>query len=98
MTTRRALIGPAVTVAQAAKMLLATGEDTLWVCEGGRILGVVTKQDLLRAYVRHFNGATTCVEQIMEGQEHFASKHREHRGSLAPGLSGLVTPDHGRWS
>jgi CBS domain-containing protein len=98
MTTERMIIGPNASVAWAAKLLLRTGGDTLWVCEGGKTLGVVTKQDLLRAYVRRLDAADTRVAEIMEGQDHFAPENRERGSAGESGLPGLVVPDHGRWS
>jgi len=78
--------------------MLKTAGDTLWVCEGGKTLGVVSKQDLLRAYVRELDAATTRVEQVMEGQDHFAPKNPEPSSTAASRPPGLVTPDHGRWA
>lgn len=39
-------IGPASTLREAAEIMLATGEETLWVTEGGRLLGAVGLRDL----------------------------------------------------
>ena len=45
-------ISPRTTVAEAARMMTAKGVNRLIVLEGDRLVGIVTRADLVRAYVR----------------------------------------------
>ena len=58
VTAREAMTAPAVTIApgqrisETAALMTARGLNRLPVVEGGRLVGIVTRADLVRAYVR----------------------------------------------
>ena len=58
LTARKAMTAPAITiapyrsVADAARLMCERGVNRLPVVEGGRLVGIVTRADLVRAFVR----------------------------------------------
>ena len=52
MTAPAVTIGPARSVADAAALMLDEGVSRLPVVEGGRLVGIVTRHDLVRAFAR----------------------------------------------
>jgi Zn-dependent protease/predicted transcriptional regulator len=64
MTREFAALAPTDSVARGLEMVYQTGQDNFPVMDGDRLLGMVSRQDLLAAVNRH--GMHTAVANVME--------------------------------
>jgi predicted transcriptional regulator len=64
MTREFAALAPTDSVARGLEMVYQTGQDNFPVMDGDRLLGMVSRQDLLAAVNRH--GMHTAVADVME--------------------------------
>jgi signal-transduction protein with cAMP-binding, CBS, and nucleotidyltransferase domain len=64
---------PWETIAAAAQRILAHGVDALGVCAGGRLLGVISERDVVRAVADGADPHTAAVGAYVRWGTHAAS-------------------------
>jgi len=88
MTAPLATVAPDVPVTAAARLLADAGVRRLFVVDDGRVVGVLSRRDLLRGYLRDDPDIGAQVEQTVRAA--FPDSHTIVRASVADGVVTLV--------
>ncbi len=75
MTSDVCVIEPQETVRRAAQLMQEMNIGSLPVCDGERLLGMLTDRDItVRAVAEGMDGETTCVSDVMSIDVHYCSQ------------------------
>lgn len=78
MSTEVQLIAPGATLRQAAQMMLDLDLGALPVCEGSRLLGMVTDRDItVRGVAAGLSPETACVADVMTQALEFCTEDQD---------------------
>ena len=78
MTRGARSLSPADTVLQAAQAMAELNVGAIPVCEGGKLVGMVTDRDIvLRAVARSLDGKTTRLSDVMSGNIRCATEDQD---------------------
>jgi CBS domain-containing protein len=78
MSTEVQLIAPTATLRQAAQMMLEQDVGALPVCEGSRLLGMVTDRDItVRGVAAGLSPETACVADVMTQTLEFCTEDQD---------------------
>jgi CBS domain-containing protein len=78
MSTEVQLIAPTATLRQAAQMMLDQDVGALPVCEGSRLLGMVTDRDItVRGVAAGLSPETACVADVMTQTLEFCTEDQD---------------------
>ena len=96
MTHNADRVVPSATIAEAARLMVGSRISSVIVIEHGKVLGIVTERDILRAMRQHHD-ATQCITTLMSSPVHTVSEEMDfrsaYRSAALRGIRHLVVTD-----
>jgi CBS domain-containing protein len=78
MTTDVQTIGPQASLQSAAQLMDQLNVGSLPVCDGGRLLGMVTDRDItVRGTAAGLSPTTACVSEVMSGTPQWCTREQD---------------------